>query len=868
MKDNITHQNFKILICGMPRSMTTWIFNVVSELTSDYQPKKLWIDPSDHDAEQQFSTSKGVCIAKCHHYSKALADNADFIIYSYRDIRAAAVSCHRKFNSKYSYGFIASWIDAQKAWMNYADISLQYEDLVNNEEEGLIKIIDVIRRKKPGLKLYEDSQAVRQQVEKSFQGKQTTDEVNYSIDSMILPGHRTFQPEPENLAEVDKQIYDQVQAEFSTWLRQYGYIDTDDYGQEVEFDIAAKFLSCFTEPYVIDIGVERGSFIELAVQHGAEKVDGFEPLPRHLEYLNKKYGTSDLVTINPYAVSDKTGGAQFHVALDNAGNELDYHHTLSDLGDSATVNRTAKVINVEITTLANFINNCSEPNHIDFLKIDTDGHDLNVLHGLGKIRPTIIMAEYWDDLPETSGTSEYTLRDLTEWAKQNGYCESVVVRRNGQMETVESNTSWSVKGDWGNVFFVHKDFNYTNMEVFIEELSRNSYSSKCKFIARLQSELEQKEAVIQGLSASLRQKEQVVKCLEVSQQEKEKPIQNLSKLAAEKERVIQTHESRRKRKRKLRIVADAVGLRTLASIPARIPIILRPRLGWLNQYEGRPLKQERSFLIESEQLNAYPMISIVTPSFNQANFIGKTIDSVLSQNYPNLEFFVQDGGSSDETVDVLKEYGDRLTGWESESDNGQSQAINRGLVQTSGEIMAWLNSDDLLLPDTLRIVAEYFNKHPDVDVVYGNRLMIDDEDMEIGRWILPYHSNKVLNWADFIPQETMFWRRSIWDKSGGKIDESFRFAMDWDLIMRFKKAGAKFAHIPRFLGAFRIHGAQKTSSVINDIGIQEMTRIRSRENGYEPSENTIRIKIMPFLASHIIVDLAYRIKTRMGIHVN
>jgi hypothetical protein len=161
------------------------------------------------------------------------------------------------------------------------------------------------------------------------------------------------------------------------------------------------------------------------------------------------------------------------------------------------------------------------------------------------------------------------------------------------------------------------------------------------------------------------------------------------------------------------------------------------------------------------------------------------------------------------------------------------------------------------------VVADFFNRHPDVDVVYGNRLLIDENDRQIGRWILPGHDGKVLSWADYIPQETLFWRRRIWDKVGGKIDESFRFAMDWDLLIRFRDAGAKFAHIPQFLGAFRIHEHQKTSASINEIGHQEMERIRERILGYVPHHKEIRRAILPYLVRHILVDMMYRIKERL-----
>lgn len=319
-------------------------------------------------------------------------------------------------------------------------------------------------------------------------------------------------------------------------------------------------------------------------------------------------------------------------------------------------------------------------------------------------------------------------------------------------------------------------------------------------------------------------------------------------------------------KRTIRAYSAAYGglffLRPVGRVIRRLIEILRPRLGHLSQYAPRPLTTLKAPK-KSAATADLPKISIVTPSFNQGGFIERTLLSVIDQQYPALEYFVQDGNSKDKTVEVLQAYQDQLSGWASEKDSGQSQAINRGFAKTSGEIMAWLNSDDLLLPGALQTVADYFKRHPDVDVVYGNRLMIDGDDQEIGRWIMPGHDSNVLSWVDYVPQETLFWRRRLWDKVGGHIDESFCFAMDWDLLVRFREAGAKFAHIPQFLGAFRVHSEQKTSAAINTVGFQEMDRIRQRLLGRIPSHPEIRRAVLPFLFKHIWVDILYRIKIRL-----
>ncbi len=122
--------------------------------------------------------------------------------------------------------------------------------------------------------------------------------------------------------------------------------------------------------------------------------------------------------------------------------------------------------------------------------------------------------------------------------------------------------------------------------------------------------------------------------------------------------------------------------------------------------------------------------------------------------------------------------------------------------------MSWINSDDFYLPSALTFVADFFARHPRVDVIYGHRIVVDEQSREIARWFLPKHDPAVLRLNDFVPQETMFWRRRIWDKVGG-IDPSFKFAMDWDLLLRFQAAEAKIVRVPYFLACFRIHAAQK-----------------------------------------------------------
>jgi glycosyltransferase involved in cell wall biosynthesis len=281
-----------------------------------------------------------------------------------------------------------------------------------------------------------------------------------------------------------------------------------------------------------------------------------------------------------------------------------------------------------------------------------------------------------------------------------------------------------------------------------------------------------------------------------------------------------------------------------------------PYLGVLHQYPPRRWRPPAPF--RGSLPSPPPVISVVTPSYNQARFLPRTVESVLGQCYPRLEYIVQDGGSTDGTPALLERYRARLAHCESRRDNGQADALNRGFRRATGEVLAYLNSDDLLLPGALACVADYFRRHPEVDVLYGHRIIIDPEDHEVGRWVLPPHDDDVLSWSDLVPQETLFWRRGIWEAVGGRVDESFRFALDWDLLLRFRAAGARFARVPRFLGAFRVHPAQKTSAWMDGIGRMEIDRLRRRCHGRGVTEEEVTRQVRPYLRRHMAHHLLYR----------
>ncbi|HEY5260712.1 MAG TPA: glycosyltransferase family 2 protein [Solirubrobacteraceae bacterium] len=259
-----------------------------------------------------------------------------------------------------------------------------------------------------------------------------------------------------------------------------------------------------------------------------------------------------------------------------------------------------------------------------------------------------------------------------------------------------------------------------------------------------------------------------------------------------------------------------------------------------------------------------PSISIVTPSYGQGRYIERTIFSVIGQQYPRLEYVVQDGGSRDETLDVLRHHGPEITSWESTPDDGMGEALNTGFSRTSGDIMAYINTDDLLLPGSLAYVARYFAAHPEVDVIYGDRVLIDSHGRKIGMWVLPRHHDDALILRNFVPQETLFWRRRIWDAVGGRFDTTFKFAVEWDLMLRFREQGAKFAHVPRLLGAFRVHSAQKTQRQ-EALGDQESNRLRRRLHGRHVSTEEADTRVTSYRRRHVRAHFRQRLLDRLAL---
>ena len=261
------------------------------------------------------------------------------------------------------------------------------------------------------------------------------------------------------------------------------------------------------------------------------------------------------------------------------------------------------------------------------------------------------------------------------------------------------------------------------------------------------------------------------------------------------------------------------------------------QFGLFRQYDPREPSVE-TFPRRRTARDQLPGIALVTPSYQQGSYLESTIKSILAQDYPKLEYAVIDGGSDDESPAIIERYRNRLAFAASEKDQGQVCAIEKGFSRISGEIMAYLNSDDLFEPGALKFVGDFFNRNPGVDAIYGHRLIIDEAGKEIGRWVSPRYNPRLLRIVDYIPQETLFWRRSIYDRVGG-LDRNWSFALDWDLLLRFASVGARIVRVPYFLGRFRVHSSQKSEVLINTVGRTDIDALRKRELGFCPEPSAL-----------------------------
>jgi len=251
-----------------------------------------------------------------------------------------------------------------------------------------------------------------------------------------------------------------------------------------------------------------------------------------------------------------------------------------------------------------------------------------------------------------------------------------------------------------------------------------------------------------------------------------------------------------------------------------------------------------------------PLVSIVTPSRNQAPFLEATIQSVLSQDYPEIEYLVIDGASNDNSLEIIHKYRKQLTYWVSEPDHGQTDAINKGFARARGEILAWLNSDDIYLPGTITRAVEYLVNQPGVGMVYGAADFINESDQVVGHFpACQTDYRRLRHGYVHIPQQTAFFRASIW-RQVGPLDPSFFFAMDYDLWVRIARV-ARIEYIPETWSLFRLHQDAKTI-LADDRCWPEMMRVHWRDGG-----SWLSPIVFKYLARQILAPLINFRRKRM-----
>lgn len=607
------------------------------------------------------------------------------------------------------------------------------------------------------------------------------------------------------------------------------------YAQNYEDVMLWRALRNIDNGFYVDVGANDPTMLSVTRAFYDRGWSGINIEPVYSCYERLQNERSRDINLN-IAIGNKSGEIVLYEAQQSALSTINEQIALKHQENGVSFRK----ILVPLLTLNEVLEKYAQGKDIHFMNIDVEGRELAVLQGLNlsKWRPWIIVIEATIPTTRTPNFMAWDpilLQNNYEFVYFDGLNRFYVAREHGELKEhfklppnlFDSFVLASQVEDQHKIHLANAELDEmrSKLESTMSDLNA-SYKTNQNLINEIIKEQEEKKNL-------LRQLEEATNSL----LDKEKVLASQAQELVAKEQVIQNfrqswlytfvHGPFR------HIPLFAKLYQTWVILKRKVRHFFTPHIGVLCQYDPKPCNLPASYYKVEKLIQPAPVISIVTPAYNSARFIERTIKSVIYQGYPELEYIIQDGGSTDGTVEIIKKYEQRLKHFESRKDDGQTHAINLGFQHASGEIMMYLNADDVLLPGTLDYVANYFATHPEVDVVYGHRLIVNEDDLVIGDWIMPPHDDEALRWADYIPQETLFWRRRIWEKIGGNLDENFQFAMDWDLLLRFQAAGAKFKRLPRFLAAFRVHPEQKTSSRMQDIGTKEVNQLRLRSFGRE-----------------------------------
>jgi FkbM family methyltransferase len=696
------------------------------------------------------------------------------------------------------------------------------------------------------------------------------------------------------------------------------------YGQEVEIRILRGFLSVLDDRVAIDVGAERGGMAAAMLEGGATSVHAIEPHPGNAAALRRRFAGDQRVTVHELAAASVEGPAELRVASGSDGHEVPFAHTLLAPRDTELVEWT-ETVTVQRRTLGSLVAEGALPGSAGVLKVDTEGSDLEVLRGMGALDCEVVMLEHWADLPDLLGPCPWTIEEVRATLAPHGLSRFVAIVHDEAGTRLRWDDERIEPGAWGNLIFAADEIldraqpalqaadNWVT-DRLASDTGRAVAAAREREqrIAALERERDAVRTQADELGAGLRAtdaaltaareelsavaREQLAEAraiaarADVERREATTERRDANRARRDASAARREAESARRQAESSRREAQATHREVAAALEQQNAVLhavapprrhrpnihaavsralarasewTEPRIGTFFQHAPAPVRVPRSYF-RAQPPDPAPRISLVTPSLDQGDYIGRTLASVLRQLYPALEYVVMDGGSTDATRDVLERHADALAHWESAPDDGQASAINRGFARTTGDIMGYLNSDDLLLPGSLAYVASYLQAHPEVDAVYGHRYVIDDDDLHVGSWVLPPHDDEMLTLGDYVPQETLFWRRRIWERSGSGLDEQLQFAMDWDLLLRMRDAGATLVRLPRYLGAFRVHRDQKTQR-LREQGEVECARLRERVHGRPVSPEEAWARLAPYLRRHVVHHTLHRLGARVSI---